>query len=510
MNEFERNEINENPAEEIAEEFKAEEPKVEAQPERNTNAPSGWTYSANTNQYVSWDGSSDENNTQWNPGQQRTEQQPPRKEYGTQYGYYGAPKQTNYYSSNGNYQWDFNKYESVEEKSAPVRKKSSGKGFKIFLALIAVLLGTCFISASSVMVYRWMTGENRVSNPERPEHSTAPEIVEESELPKLDLQDIPKENTFSTDGKLSATEIYKLTSPSVVGVVQYQYSYSFEPAGSGSGIIISDDGYIVTNAHVINGAETVKVVLYNEEEYEAEIIGADNQTDIAVLKIEADNLVEAEFGDSSQAEIGETVYALGNPGGLSLQSSFTDGMISGLNRIITTEENSYTMSVLQTSAAINPGNSGGALINEYGQVIGITSAKIISTDYEGIGFAIPTETAKPIIEDIIKNGYVSGRAWLGINGVTIDSVTAKYYGVPQGVQIVTIEPEGCIYGTEAKVGDIITGFDGKEITGMEDLYAALSKRSAGEEVEITLYRYSATGNKNYSFSITVNLAENRG
>ena len=129
MNEFERNEINENPAEEIAEEFKAEEPKVEAQPERNTNAPSGWTYSANTNQYVSWDGSSDENNTQWNPAQQRTEQQPPRKEYGTQYGYYGAPKQTNYYSSNGNYQWDFNKYESAEGKNAPVRKKSSGKGF---------------------------------------------------------------------------------------------------------------------------------------------------------------------------------------------------------------------------------------------------------------------------------------------------------------------------------------------------------------------------------------------
>ena len=229
-----------------------------------------------------------------------------------------------------------------------------------------------------------------------------------------------------------------------------------------------------------------------------------------MLKIEADNLVEAEFGDSSQLEIGETVYALGNPGGLSLQSSFTDGMISGLNRIITTDENSYTMSVLQTSAAINPGNSGGALINEYGQVIGITSAKIISTNYEGIGFAIPTATAKPIIEEIIKNGYVSGRAWLGINGTTVDSVTAKYYGVPEGVQIITIEPEGCIYGTEAKVGDIITGFDGKDITGMEDLYAALAGRSAGEEVEITLYRYSVTGTKSYSFSITVKLAENRG
>ena len=264
---------------------------------------------------------------------------------------------------------------------------------------------------------------------------------------------------MTTDGRLSATEIYKKVSPSVVGVVQYQYSYSLEAAGYGSGIIISDDGYIVTNAHVIEGAEAVKVVLYNEEEYEAEVIGSDIQTDIAVLKIDAENLVEVELGDSSQLEIGETVYALGNPGGLSLQSSFTDGMISGLDRVINVES-SYYMSVIQTSAAINPGNSGGALINEYGQVVGITSAKIISTDYEGIGFAIPTETAKPLIEDIIKNGYVSGRAMIGINVITIDSVTARYYDVPEGVQIIEINPDGSLYGTEVKDGDIITHFDG--------------------------------------------------
>ena len=335
-------------------------------------------------------------------------------------------------------------------------------------------------------------------------------LPEEITPPEIDLQDIPKENTVSTDGRLSATEVYKMASPSVVGIVQYQYSYSLEAAGSGSGIILSDDGYIVTNAHVIEGAETVKVVLYNEEEYEAKVIGADTQTDIAVLKIEASNLVEAEFGDSSQAEIGETVYALGNPGGLALQSSFTDGMISGLNRVITTDDSIYSMTVLQTSAAINPGNSGGALINEYGQVIGITSSKIISTDYEGIGFAIPTETAKPIIEEIIKNGYVSGRAKLGITGTTIDSVTAKYYDVPEGVQIITIEEDGCLYGTEAKVGDIIIGFNGKDITQMEELQSLLAECSPGDEVEITLYRYSATRMNDMTFTITVKLAENKG
>lgn len=229
-----------------------------------------------------------------------------------------------------------------------------------------------------------------------------------------------------------------------------------------------------------------------------------------MLKIDAQNLVEAEFGDSSQVEIGEIVYALGNPGGLTLQSSFTDGMISGLNRVITTNDSLYSMSVIQTSAAINPGNSGGALINEYGQVIGITSSKIISTDYEGIGFAIPMNTAKVVIEEIIENGYVSGRAKLGITGQTIDSVTARYYSVPEGVQIVSIETDGSLYGTEAKVGDIIIACNGTDITEMADLQALLAECSPGDKMEITLYRYSATGVNNKTFNITVILSENKG
>ncbi|MBR3952976.1 MAG: trypsin-like peptidase domain-containing protein, partial [Oscillospiraceae bacterium] len=204
------------------------------------------------------------------------------------------------------------------------------------------------------------------------------------------------------------------------------------------------------------------------------------------------------------------VYALGNPGGLELQSSFTDGIVSGLNRVITTDDSIYSMTVLQTSAAINPGNSGGALINEYGQVIGITSSKIVSTGYEGIGFAIPTELAKPIIEEIINNGYVSGRAKLGITGTTIDSVTAKYYDVPEGVQIITIEQDGCLYGTEAKVGDIIIGYNGEDVTRMEDLQGFLAESNPGDEVELTLYRYSATRMNDLTFTVKVKLAENKG
>jgi serine protease Do len=166
------------------------------------------------------------------------------------------------------------------------------------------------------------------------------------------------------------------------------------------------------------------------------------------------------------------------------------------------------MTVLQTSAAINPGNSGGALINEYGQVIGITSARMAKDDYEGIGFAIPTEIAKPVIEELIKNGYVSGRAKLGITGATIDSITAKYYSVPEGVQILSFTSESCFNGTEAAVGDIITSFNGKDITSMEDLHLALAKCSPGDEAEIVLYRYSASGKNDKTITVTVKLIEN--
>ncbi len=506
MNEFEKNEMNEIPEEAVT----AED--VQETPERNTSAPSGWTYSANTNQYVSWDGSGDANNAQWQPNQQ-----PPRREYGTRYGYYGGGAQNGYERpASESYQWDFSKYESAEN-TAP-KGKSKNKGLKVFLGIIAVILSVCVISVTSIFVYNFVTSaldtENFPEGYDLPgafgETPNSGEEQPSAVIPDISLQDIPEDTTVSTGGKLSATEVFKMASPSVVGVVQYQYSYSLEPSGSGSGIILSEDGYIVTNAHVIEGAEAVKVVLYNEQEYEAKVIGADTQTDIAVLKIEANNLVKAEFADSTQVEIGETVYALGNPGGLSLQSSFTNGIISGLDRIISPDDGIYSMSVIQTSAAINPGNSGGALINEYGQVVGITSSKIISTDYEGIGFAIPSATAKPIIEEIMEKGYVSGRAKLGITGTTVDSVTAKYYKVPEGVQIVSIDSDSDLLNTEAKVGDIIIGYNGEEIANMEELQTALTQNDPGDKVKLTLYRYSATRMNDVTIEVEVVLGESKG
>ena len=474
--------------------------------ERNTEAPSGWSYSANTNQYKTYEGSSAQNGS-------------------AQQGY-SAPNyssgQTNYYSNSGanpygnnnGYQWDFNRYESASAQKPP-KKKSSGKGFRVFLGIIAAVLGCCVIALAAFGIMSFVDGFHKTpadSNHGSSYSQSQQESQSKNETPPLSLQGKPDsgEAVVSTDGKLSATEIYKQVSPSVVGVVVYQYSQSFEPIGEGSGIIISADGYILTNAHVVKGAEAIRVVLYNEQEYDARLIGSDEQTDIAVLKIDETNLTAAELGDSAEIEVGETVYAIGNPGGIALQSSFTNGIVSGLNRVITTQDNSYAMNVIQTNAAINPGNSGGALVNEYGQVIGITSSKLADVDYEGIGFAIPTATAIPIVQEVIEHGYVSGRAMLGITGKSIDSVEARYYNVPLGVQIVSINENGAFAGTEAATGDIITRFGSTEITSMEDLQACLAESTPGDTVEVTLYRYSATKNNDRTFTVTVTLIENKG
>lgn len=495
---------------------------VHSDTERNTNAPTGWTYSTNTNQYVSWDGGSDPNTASWTPGKSETAtgDSAPRKEYGTQYGYYNNAGQTpNYYSNNGanpygrnsGYQWDYSRYENAE-MSQPAKKKS-GKGFKVFLGIVAAVLGCCVLALATVGIYSLVSGKGFPGGKiEAPSDSYNEPSENTVETPPIFLEGKPEENDdpLSTDGKMSGTAIYKKVSPSIVGVVQYQYAQSFEPTGEGSGIIISTDGYILTNAHVIKNADTVKVVLYNEEEYEAEIIGSDEQTDIAVLKIDAKNLAFAELGDSDEVEVGEPVYVLGNPGGLILQSSFTDGIISGLNRVVSTEDSNYSMTVIQTNAAINPGNSGGALINAYGQVIGITSSKLVSEKYEGIGFAIPTRTAKPIIEDLIMQGYVSGRAILGITGRTVDSVMARYYKVPEGVQIASFTEGGSFTGTTAAVGDIITALNDEEITCMEDVFSFLTEHSPGDEVKVTLFRYSATRNNDQTFEVTIHLVENKG
>ena len=201
--------------------------------------------------------------------------------------------------------------------------------------------------------------------------------------------------------------------PSIVGITVYTQKSSISPSGWASGIIMSEDGYILTNAHVVSNAAAVSVELDNGESYVADVIGYDTKTDLAVMKIDAEGLTPAEFGNSDELRVGERVVVIGNPGGRELSGSAAQGIVSGVNRSLSAD--SYSTSYIQTDAAINPGNSGGALANAYGQVVGISSARLASYDYENICFAIPINTAKPIVEQIKATGSFT-RAYLGITG----------------------------------------------------------------------------------------------
>ena len=283
--------------------------------------------------------------------------------------------------------------------------------------------------------------------------------------------------------------------PSIVGVKVSYTTQSFfgtqEADEEGSGIIYSEDGYIITNYHVIesainNNTAVVAISLPNDENtYEARIIGGDETTDLAVVKIDKTGLTSAEFGESSKLSVGELAVAIGNPLGQEFAGSVTVGYISALNRKITTDGRTYNL--VQTDAAINPGNSGGALVNSVGQVIGINTVKISDTDVEGIGFAIPIDDAMPIIKELIENGKIV-RPYIGISGIDLDTMTAKRNNLVEGIYVAQV-----LNGSPAKEagiqrGDVIVKFEGKEITTMEELNELKNTKKIGDTVTLTVNR----------------------
>lgn len=384
------------------------------------------------------------------------------------------------------------------------KKKMSNKGIFLLIAIIAVL----FVAVILVLILT-STGDetldsNSVSHTEQSDSDRGTTTVEIQIQPKpaLESEYYQDEET----GLLTTTGVAKRVSPSVVDVVIYKdttlYAYS-----QGSGIIISDDGYIVTNAHVVADANAgVKVILDDDSEYEAEVIGQDSKTDIAVLKINAEGLTPADLGDSDQLELGEMVVAIGNAGGYS--GTLTVGYVSGLDREVKIGSGADTMICIQTDAAMSPGVSGGALINMYGQVVGITSSKYKSSDLdEGIGFAITTQFAKPIIEDIISQGYISGRVRVGITYNPIDSAAAEVYGVHTGIYVQSISDECDISNTELQVGDVITSFNGKDIYSAETIKAALDGLKPGDKVTAHVYRQGITEGDVTEFDIEFELMQ---
>ena len=323
-------------------------------------------------------------------------------------------------------------------------------------------------------------------------HAEAPAQTQQAaeNLPQLTIVQSPTGTptvASDEDGALSLQEIYRRCIGSVVSIV------TVTPSGkaSGTGIIMSEDGYVITNHHVIESAQAVSVLTSDNQEYAASVVGSDETSDLAVLKVEAEGLQAAEFGDSSVLQVGDSVAAIGDPLGTALRGTMTDGIISAINRDLTV--NDRTMSLIQTNAALNNGNSGGPLINCYGQVIGINTMKMsnfysLSATVEGIGFAIPIDTAKPIIDELIEKGYVSGRPAIGIDGETLPATYRIYYRLPQGIYVTRVYRNSDAAAKGVSEGDIITAINGVSVTTMEQLNRVKNQFTAGQTITLTIYR----------------------
>lgn len=425
---------------------------------------------------------------------------------------YGQPP----YGNNGTYNQQYNPQMFAQY---PQKKTKGG-----IIALIIVLCSLLTIGFIGMMVYGFSVDIKEDLNSDRsdsgnsfrlpnkdsttpfetlPNTSSQGKTHDESDYSDkvnkdysgMKLESNPKD--AKTNNSYTAAKASEKVSDSVVGILCYSddvpdQADTTTASSQGSGIIFSQDGYVITNAHVIGNSKTayaIRVVTSDGKVYKAGVVGYDSRTDIAVLKMDdAKGLTPATFGDSSQLEVGQDIIVVGNPGGLDYQNTTTKGVISALDRKLST---SSLTKYIQTDAAINPGNSGGPLVNYYGQVVGITTSKIVSETYEGMGFAIPSQTVKNIVDTLVKNGYVEGRVKIGISGIAVTSDQASNYNIPQGIYVQSIVSGGPCDGTNLKEGDIITEVDGETITSFADVYAILETHKPGDKIKVKYYSSSS-------------------
>ena len=402
----------------------------------------------------------------------------------------------------------------------PPRKKMS-RGLKVFLWIASALTAGAILGFAGFVV-SWAVAGPQIQAPvvdTLPDEGRQdePEAPIQEEEPQLDLPDVdvtPNEEGVVIHQKpqgdaLDAQAVYDKVVKSTVAIT---VSYTGEGTdSSGTGIIATSDGYIITNAHVVLNTKSVLVTVttYDGQQYDAVVVGMDRTTDLAVIKTNDYGFAPAEFGDAVELSIGEWVLAIGNPGGERFASSLTRGIVSGLDRAVERySENGMTF--IQTDAAINPGNSGGPLVNLYGQVVGINSSKIVTDGYEGMGFAIPVSKAKDIIDQLLSGGYVEGRVRLGISGYDLGD-EAAFYGLPRGFMIASIDEDSSFAGTEAQVEDIIIAIDGETVEELQDISNLLLRYSPGDQVTVTLYRRSAHDfSEGEEIEVTITLLEDKG
>ena len=391
-------------------------------------------------------------------------------------------------------QTGFGEVPPMSQKPHTPKNKKHSRGLALGLCGVAA---ACLLFAGGAVVGNMAFGGNANSD-------SGTSASTSDSAPTLQINSKPESDSsnssdnYDTADGMAGEDIYKKVNPSVVSVI----STTAEGTGSGSGVIMSKDGYIITNNHVVDGAQSVSVQLSDGTSLDAEIIGTDEQTDLAVIKVTpTSDLTAAEFGDSDELEPGEYAYAIGSPGGVQFANTITGGRISAINRDLTV--NDRVMTLIQTDASINNGNSGGALINKYGQVVGITSAKLSgnafgSATVEGMGFAIPINTAKDIVDELIQNGYVSGRPSIGITGQNVESADGKV----SGVQVYSIDSRAKAASEGLQVGDVITAVDGTPTPDMDTVNELKQDKKAGDKLTLSVYRISTGKTLNITITLT--------
>ena len=391
-------------------------------------------------------------------------------------------------------QTGFGEVPPMSQKPHTPKNKKHSRGLALGLCGVAA---ACLLFAGGAVVGNMAFGGNANSD-------SGTSASTSDSAPTLQINSKPESDSsnssdnYDTADGMAGEDIYKKVNPSVVSVI----STTSEGTGSGSGVIMSKDGYIITNNHVVDGAQSVSVQLSDGTSLDAKIIGTDEQTDLAVIKVTPkSDLTAAEFGDSDELEPGEYAYAIGSPGGVQFANTITGGRISAINRDLTV--NDRVMTLIQTDASINNGNSGGALINKYGQVVGITSAKLSgnafgSATVEGMGFAIPINTAKDIVDELIQNGYVSGRPSIGITGQNVESADGKV----SGVQVYSIDSRAKAASEGLQVGDVITAVDGTPTPDMDKVNELKQDKKAGDKLTLSVYRISTGKTLNITITLT--------
>lgn len=407
------------------------------------------------------------------------------------------------YEPDTNFQppYNFNSQPSFNTSVPPQYPEKKGKG-KVIAAVIIVL---CLVAAGVAVALG-------LGSSDKPETESATDIT--SAVTEASTDNAVATTKPNAIQQVNSVVVAEKVRPSVVGVMTYKQG---QLAGEGSGVLWMEKGeytYIITCAHVINEkGVTYGMMLLDGRTFEAELVAADTRTDIGVIKVKATGLSVAEIGNSDSLRIGEPVYAIGNPGGSEYFGSMTDGIVSSIDRSISS---TYTMTVIQHNAAINPGNSGGALVNTAGQIVGINSSKIASTDYEGMGFAVPMSIALPVAQSLVNYGYVPNRPKLGIEYAAVSSnqlysMVVSIKGLPKGSLIIAgISADSSLANSDVKVGDLIIGVNGKEMNDSSVLLDLIDKGAVGDTLTLTLCRIESRTYKTSTFDVTITLVEDKG